>query len=170
MKPGEKMSVSSLEIVECFQQAETDQQINELRQHIIEQGYSAFNELLDYVKQQLKKCEESNWQEMLQHFEKARKMIPRPGSISPSWEYVWEEIESFITHKQEVLRKVPLEQRDGEWQVIMDNPYTNEHIVCYPGLSFIEAAYLYAYFRPGLKKNEYIRVQKVIHLVESEGN
>ena len=52
----------------------------------------------------------------------------------------------------------------------MDNPYTNENIVCYPGLSFIEAAYLYSYFMVNLAKNEYIRLQKVVNLLISSGS
>lgn len=158
-----------MDIAQCLLEAESDRELEEVQRLIEERGYSAFNELLEYLKQQLKLCDESTWSELEQSLKKAREIIPNPGEISPSWTYIWRELNSSLVYKNELLQRIPPHQRDGEWQVIMDNPYTNEHIVCYPGLSFLEAAYLYAYFRPELKNNEYIRVQKVVELMVMKG-
>ena len=35
------------------------------------------------------------------------------------------------------------------WQVLFDNLYSNQNIAVYPGLAFIEAAYMPAYLRTG---------------------
>ena len=68
-----------------------------------------------------------------------------------------------------VYRKVPPGDREGEWQILMDNPYTNQEVVCYPGLTFDDAANLFAYFRPNLVKNEYLRMQKVSTAITEHG-
>lgn len=161
--------MKSARIVELFQNARTDDEIESVRREIEEGGYSCFNELLEHLKHQLKLCDEASLGEVRESFAKARRIVPFPGRISPSWERIWEELHRFLQHKEAVLRQVPQRDRDGEWQIVMDNPYTNDGIVCYPGLSFIEAAYLYAYFRDSLKKNEYIRLQKIVNLLVTEG-
>jgi hypothetical protein len=107
--------------------------------------------------------------EVREALSKARRILPQPGRLSPSWEHLWEQMERWLADKEEVLRQVPREARDGEWQIVMDNPYSHDAVVCYPGLPFIEAAFLYAYFRAGLKKNEYIRLQKVVNLIMTYG-
>lgn len=57
----------------------------------------------------------------------------------------------------------------AEWQVLIDNPYSNQHIAVYPALSFQEAIYLYAYFRTSLEQNEYIRLQKIETVITNTG-
>jgi len=156
-------------IVELFVNAETDRDCELVRQRIEEGGYSGFNELLDHLKHQLKLCDETTMDGVQAALAKAKEMIPQPGKISPSWEYIWEEMERFLRYKQEVFSRVPHTEREGEWQIVMDNPFTNDNIVCYPGLSFTEGAYLYAYFRDRLRDNEYIRLQKVVHVIVTEG-
>ena len=51
----------------------------------------------------------------------------------------------------------------------MDNPLVVQEVVCYPALTFGDAAYLYAYFRPQLEKSEYIRLQKIQTVIQEIG-
>ncbi|MNR53601.1 hypothetical protein D3C85_1736400 [compost metagenome] len=90
--------------------------------------------------------------------------------FSPSWETIWPEIELTIAAKRNIYTNIPHADRAGEWQVIMDNPLVVQEVVCYPGLSFEDAAYLYAYFRPQLEKSEYIRLQKIQTVIQEIGS
>jgi hypothetical protein len=153
---------------ERFAQAGPDE-YGALREEYKQGGYSLFKELLEGLRNHLMQCAEEGIEEVRAMVAKGREIVPDPGAISPSWEHVWEDYESYIHHKNEALAAVAKQDRDGEWQIVMDNPFTNEGIACYPGLSFVEAAYLYAYFRKDLKKNEYIRLQKVTSLILTEG-
>lgn len=163
------MNITETDIVHRFIHAETNEDLEGIRKSIADGGYSSFNQLLEYIKQQLKICSETEWSRVQQEIDKARKLVPIPGGISPAWEYIWDDVTNWLHYKQEMLSKVSAEQRDGEWQVLIDNPFTHQQIVCYPGLSFIEAAWIYAYFRNDLQKNEYIRVQKVVDVLVIEG-
>ncbi|NBI27889.1 hypothetical protein ERL59_02795 [Chengkuizengella sp. YPA3-1-1] len=130
-----------------------------------EKGYSGFSHFLYWMKEQLKTYDDTNISRVTELLNKAKLIFQSPIQFSPSWANVWTQLEQIMQHKNEILKQIPIESRTGEWQVIMDNPYTNEAIVCYPGLSFIEAAYLYGFFRLDLKNNEYIRLQRVENLV-----
>jgi hypothetical protein len=163
------MNLKTKPIVEQFCEARSDDELEQLRQRLQVEGYSAFRELLDDLNNRLKRCDESDMREVREALSKARRILPQPGRLSPSWEHLWEQMERWLADKEEVLRQVPREARDGEWQIVMDNPYSHDAVVCYPGLPFIEAAFLYAYFRAGLKKNEYIRLQKVVNLIMTYG-
>jgi hypothetical protein len=157
-------------IFEQFQLAKTIVEYNELRTMFEHGGYSLFSQLLEGLKEYLIKCDETMLEQAKQLIVKGREIVPHPVVISPSWEKVWGEMELLIFHKGEALRSIPLSEREGEWQIIMDNPFTNEGISCYPALSFSDAAYLYAYFRKDLRKNEYIRLQKIMNVVMSHGD
>lgn len=137
---------------------------------IIRGGYSAFSDLLEGLKQLLAEAREEQTAILKELVLKGRTIIPDPGAISPSWETIWEDYDRFIAYKLEAMACVPQSDREGEWQIVMNNPYTNEGIACYPGLSFPEAAYLYAYFRKDLKKNEYLRMQKIVNLLVVQGD
>jgi hypothetical protein len=156
-------------IFEKFEVASTIEEYNELRTMFEHGGYSLFSKLLEGLKEFLVTCDEAKLEQAKQLIAKGREIVPQPVAISPSWEKVWGEMDRLIFHKGEALRGIPLAQREGEWQIIMDNPFTNEGISCYPALSFSDAAYLYAYFRKDLRKNEYIRLQKIINVVMSHG-
>jgi hypothetical protein len=156
-------------VFEQFQQAATKESYNELRSMFANGGYSLFSQLLEGLKVHLIACDETTLEQAKQLIIKGREIVPQPFVISPSWEKVWDEMDRLIFHKGEALRSIPLSDRTGEWQIIMDNPYTNEGITCYPALSFEDAAYLYGYFRRDLRKNEYIRLQKIINVVVSHG-
>jgi hypothetical protein len=156
-------------IFKQFQLAATMEEYNELRTLFEHGGYSLFSQLLEGLKEYLVTCDETMIEQAQLLIAKGREIVPQPSVISPSWEKVWGEMDRLIFHKSEALRSIPLADREGEWQVIMDNPYTNEGITCYPALTFSDAAYLYAYFRKDLRKNEYIRLQKIINVVMSHG-
>ena len=89
--------------------------------------------------------------------------------ISPSWTYFWDEIAQMSTTKEGLFKQVPASDRDGEWQVIIDNPFSHDNVACYPQLSFLEGSYLYCYFFLNLKKNEYVRLQKIVTAVQTHG-
>lgn len=150
--------------------ASTDEERQQLAATLRNGGYAQFSGLLADLKHEMMACDEEQLEQVQALVRKAREIVPDPIVISPSWEKVWEEYEGILAYKEEVLRIVPHAERDGEWQVIMDNPFTNEGISCYPALSFIEAAYLYAYFRKDLKKTEYIRLQKITNLLMTQGS
>lgn len=133
-------------------------------------GYSAFSDLLDGFRRLLAEAEEEQIPQLKELVNKGRGMVPAPGAISPSWETVWDDFDCYIGFKLEAMSAVAAAERGGEWQIVMNNPYTNEGIACYPGLTFPEAAYLYAYFRKDLKKNEYLRMQKIVNLLVVHGD
>ncbi|MEX2460874.1 MAG: hypothetical protein WD469_06180 [Paenibacillaceae bacterium] len=165
-----KLNQMNGNIFEQFQQATTLEANNELRAMLESGGYSLFSLLLEGLKAHLITCDEISLEQAKQLIVKGREIVPQPFVISPSWEKVWEEMEHLIFYKGEALRSIPLSDRDGEWQIIMDNPFTNEGVTCYPALSFADAAYLYGYFRRDLRKNEYIRLQKIVNVVISQGD
>ncbi|WP_409341173.1 hypothetical protein [Paenibacillus sp. MBLB4367] len=150
--------------------AETQDDAEQLRKTFEQGGYSLFSELLNELKSKLTMCDETLIGEMKHCVAKGKRIVSQPESISPAWEGIWNKLEKQIELKEFVLGQIPQEERAGEWQIVMDNPFTNDGIVCYPALSFIEAAYLYAYFRVDLKKTEYIRLQKVISLIVTQGS
>lgn len=163
------MNAKETNIVEKLAQASESDELKRLGQALTEGGYSFFHELLEGLKLKLMECDEKGLDDVRELIRKGRAAIPNPGAISPSWENVWDEQEQVVRFKEEALRSVPADSRDGEWQIVMDNPFTNEGITCYPGLSFVEAAYLYAYFRKDLKKTEYLRLQKIVNLLIVKG-
>lgn len=150
-------------------QASEPAELKKLGQALAEGGYSPFHELLEGLKLRLAASAEDGLDEVKELIRKGRLAVPEPGLISPAWEKVWDDQELLVKYKEEALQAVPADSRDGEWQIVMDNPFTNDGIACYPGLSFVEAAYLYAYFRKDLKKTEYLRLQKVVNLLKVEG-
>lgn len=144
-----------------FEQAASEQELKELQQEIKQQGYANFRQLLEDFDQRIRSFDDQQVDSMYQLLEKARKTFPTPQQFSPSWQHIWDVYEQRIRYKHKLLSTIPPAEREAQWQIIMDNPYTNQEVVCYPDLSFMEAAYLYCYFRPELVSNEYIQVQKV---------
>ncbi|WP_135547003.1 hypothetical protein [Paenibacillus cymbidii] len=156
--------------IELLTAEQTPDERQELASRLLNGGYSQFSSLLTDLKQEIMSCEENRLEYVRILLRQARELVPEPVLISPSWERIWDEYDAVLRVKEEVLREIAPERRDGEWQIIMDNPFTNEGISCYPSLSFIEAAYLYAYFRKDLKKTEYIRLQKIDTLIMTQGS
>lgn len=163
------MKLIDTNIWDTFAAAETSVQYDELANRLMNGGYSLFNGILHQLKQEITSAQEAEFEQIEQWIAKGKRLVPDPVKLSPSWENIWEQYERMLGYKKEVLQSIPVDDRDGEWQLIMDNPYTNESVSCYPALSFVEAAYLYAYFRKDLKPNEYIRLQKIVTLLKVSG-
>ncbi|GIQ67717.1 hypothetical protein DUZ99_11635 [Xylanibacillus composti] len=151
-----------------MEEAATEEEKLTLGGIVAKEGYTLFYEWLESFKDKIKHYEEAEAEHISRLLKLAEEVIPNPGLISPSWSHIWEQLQRMIAAKNEVLKQVPQTERNGEWQVILDNPYSNDPIVCYPHLSFMEGAYLYGYFRADLLKNEYVRLQKIMTLIQSE--
>jgi hypothetical protein len=127
-------------------------------------GYFAFYEFVEEVREALKKYGDAEIEDMGRLISRLRADFPAPERYSPAWSGLWDVLAGIYQAKNEIMSEVPPAERGGEWQVQIDNPYTTEQAACYPGLSFADAAYLFAYFKQGLKPNEYLRLQKVSHV------
>lgn len=144
-------------------------ELETFREEIEAQGYTAFREWMDAFTERIKHFTDAEAPDMERWLNAASELFPEPGKFSPSWNQVWDELKQITACKSNLLQKIAPAERDGEWQVLLDNPYTNREIVCYPALSFMEAAYLFAYFRPTLEKNEYVRLQKIVQVYKETG-
>ncbi|MEX1030935.1 MAG: hypothetical protein WDZ91_12960 [Paenibacillaceae bacterium] len=152
---------------ELFLKVETEQQTIELQDWMNKVGYSLFYDFLESFKKHIQKFRDEEAEQMKALVAKANRILPNPGAISPSWTYIWDKLDNMINYKVRVLQAIPQDDRSGDWQVLIDNPSTNREVACYPGLTFYDAAYVYAQFRPELEKNEYIRMQKIqTHITE----
>ncbi|WP_239614458.1 hypothetical protein [Cohnella mopanensis] len=132
-------------------------------------GYFTFYTFIEDFRNGLKSYSDGDSETYGIKLAKARALFPAPERFSPSWCIIWEEFELIISAKNEVLSRIPYTQRDGEWQILIDNPYSHQQVVCYPGLGFLEAAYMYGYFQRELKPNEVLRLQKVTDLIRTNG-
>ncbi|WP_225442461.1 hypothetical protein [Paenibacillus lycopersici] len=134
-----------------------------------EAGFTPVRKFLDEFRQYLRTYEDAEIATASELLERAMKAVPEPGRISPSWAYIWREFKGIIRTKAQIFKDVPASRRDGEWQVLLDNPFSNQNIAVYPGLTFIEAAYMFAYFRTELANNEYVRLQKIATVMTISG-
>lgn len=158
--------VTFQKFVECKESHELEQ----IKEEILNGGYRSLYRFIGEFREAIKTYDDKDKDLMEHAVEKARQVFPNPGSISPSWQNIWGDFSQICKIKNEVFSQIPEQTRDGEWQVLMDNPYTHQDVVCYPGLSFLEATYLYSYFRISLNKNEVIRIQKVQTLISDHGD
>jgi hypothetical protein len=124
-------------------------------------GFSAVRVFLEEFRTFLRQYDEPRQEEAERLIGRGRAALPEPGRISPAWARIWDEFAAIAAYKRDVFDRIPRDGRDGEWQVLLDNPYTNGQITVYPALSFLEAAYMYAYFRTDLVPNEVIRMQRI---------
>ncbi|WP_248925805.1 hypothetical protein [Paenibacillus hamazuiensis] len=157
-------------VFETLEKAVSEEQLAELQQTINEGGYSAFYQLQEGFHEKVKNFVDEDGPEVQQLIEKARKLFPEPKKFSPSWQSLWDELAETTRLKIRVFQTIPKADRDGEWQIVMDNPVAVQDIVCYPGLEFMDAAYMFGYFRPKLEKNEYIRLQKIQNVIMEFGD
>ncbi|MBW5448132.1 hypothetical protein GE107_18910 [Cohnella sp. CFH 77786] len=127
-------------------------------------GYYAFFAFTEDFRESLKTYSDSEMEEIGSLIGRVRSDFPKPGRFSPSWEMLWEEFQAIYDAKNETLAEISASDRSGEWQVLIDNPYMPQQVACYPGLAFLDAAYLFAYFQKDLKPNEFLRLQKVTHV------
>jgi hypothetical protein len=141
-----------------------------MKAEIEKEGYGAFRDLVEQFKKAIRKAGEQDEQEVNSRIAVAERLFPEPAKFSPTWQKIWQELKDTMYWKAFVYRSIPETGRNGEWQVLMDNPFTNQEVVCYPGLSFEEAANLFAYFRPTLVRNEYLRLQKIETAITENGS
>ncbi|WP_281887427.1 hypothetical protein [Paenibacillus sp. YYML68] len=153
-----------------FETLSSKEELEQFRVKMSEGGFTPFRLFLERFRDWLKSYEDAGCERTSELLRTARELFPEPGAFSPSWASIWDEFESICFHKQTVFEAIPASEREGEWQVLIDNPYTNSELVCYPSLSFIEGAYMYAYFRTDLKQNEYIRLQKIQNVIMAFGS
>jgi hypothetical protein len=132
-------------------------------------GFTPMRRFLDEFRLYLRSYGDAECARAAELLNRAVKAVPEPGQISPSWTYIWREYDGIIRTKAQVFREIPEAERPGEWQVLLDNPFSNQNIAVYPALTFIEAAYMFAYFRTELANNEYIRLQKIATVMTFSG-
>lgn len=139
------------------------------RREVLSEGFAGFRRLLDSLTDAIKAAGDTEMDTVERSVAKAKRLFPEPVDFSPSWEKIWPELESTIAAKKHIFANISHAERAGEWQVIMDNPLVVQVVVCYPALTFEDAAYLYVYFRPQLEKSEYIRLQKIQTVIQEIG-
>lgn len=156
-------------LVTDFTQLTTAEAEEAFKQEVTAEGYAGFRRLLDSLTEAIKQAKDEDIENLEQSIAKAKRLFPEPVAFSPSWERIWAELEATVAAKKHVYTVIEPSDRTGEWQVIMDNPHAVQEVVCYPGLAFHDAAYLYAYFRPQIAKSEYIRLQKIQNVIQENG-
>lgn len=132
-------------------------------------GFSGVHDLIYRIRYEMRHAEEVQMGELQELLKELRKAIPEPGQFSPSWKKIWDELDEEWIIKMKVYRTVKPQDREGEWQVIFNNPYSTEGVICHTDLSFAEAAYLYAHFRRSLSQNEMIKLQKALTVLREVG-
>lgn len=132
-------------------------------------GYFSFYKFVEDFRLGLKGYSDDEATDYGRFITRACRLFPNPEKFSPSWDTLWEEFELIYKTKNEVLIQIPVSDRNGVWQILIDNPYTHQQVVCYPSLPFLEAAYMYGYFQQELKPHECLRLQKVTSLLLTHG-
>lgn len=153
-----------------YMQAESEELEQTYSEQIVQGGYFSFFRFIEDFRTELKTYGDDGIATIRRKLSRARELFPEPQRFSPSWSSIWDEFEVILSSKNGVLSAIPPTGRNGEWQVLLDNPYSHQQVVCYPGLSFLEAAYLYGYFQRELKPNEVLRLQKVSELISVNGD
>ncbi|MFC0211787.1 hypothetical protein ACFFK0_04845 [Paenibacillus chartarius] len=154
---------------ERFAAAGTAEEQAHVREAVEAERYPAFYPIVEGFTALLRSFGDEEIERVDALLRRGRELFPQPAGFSPSWEKLWDELEQTAAYKKEALAAVAPGDRDGEWQVLLDNPYTNQDVACYPALTFMEAVYLYGYFRQKLEKHEYVRLQKIQTLIMNFG-
>jgi hypothetical protein len=154
---------------QAFRDAASPQQREAFRSGMEMKGYYAFFAFIEDFREALKNYDETEIREIGDLLSLCLQLFPQPGRFSPSWDRVWQEFEGIYQAKNDAMAEISPSERKGEWQVLIDNPYMHQQVVCYPDLSFTAAAFMYAYFQKDLKPNECLRLQKVTHLLMRNG-
>lgn len=154
---------------EQFIEITTDEQKIQFKNSIEEAGFSAFNQLIQSIYNNLKLMEEKEFKQLKIWLELGRELFPDLVSVSPSWENTWRDTFKIYQIKVDLYKEIPEEERNGEWQVLFDNPFSTEEIVCNPNKTFAEATYLMAKYQLGIKKTEIVKLQKVTTVIIRKG-
>ncbi|MBO9599913.1 MAG: hypothetical protein J7559_19090 [Cohnella sp.] len=153
-----------------YTQIESPETERLFREEMNVSGYFAFYAFAEQFREGLRLYDETQIELYGRLLERSRGLFPEPARFSPSFDELWDEFEGIYRAKNEAIAAIPVSERNGEWQVLIDNPYSTQQVVCYPGLSFIEAAYLYGYFQRELKPNELLRLQRITHCISVRGS
>jgi hypothetical protein len=157
-------------LFELFVQATSDELLQDIQRKVNQEGYYGFRQIAEGISDKIKAAVDEEMPAIEKLIERGKQLFPTPVNFSPAWERIWPELEKMAATKIHLMHSIPADTRDGEWQVIIDNPFAVQEVVCYPALNFLDAVYLYAYFRPDLEKNEYLRLQKIQTLVMDFGS
>lgn len=157
------------DILEQLNEVQTEEQKASLKKMVEQKGFSVFNQLVYGYHDELKKMDESRFELMNRWLELGKELFPKPETISPAWENIWEDLLSIFKQKQEFFGQVPLAERVGEWQVLIDNQFSTDTTVCHTEKSFTEATYLAAKYLTTLKKAEVLKLQKIITSITIHG-
>jgi len=144
-----------------FRELDGDAELRAFREGMERAGYSAFYAFVSDFREAIKSYTDDEATAMTDLIRLARQLFPSPERFSPAWENLWGELEGICAAKNGALAAIPPSARDGEWQVLIDNPYVSQPVVCYPGLALLDATYLFGYFRQDLAPNERLRLQRV---------
>ncbi len=153
-----------------YMRAEPEELEQTYSDRIARGGYFSFYRFIEDFREGLREYADGDIPLIRRKLSRARELFPDPERFSPSWSAVWDEFDLIFAVKNDVMAAIPLPNRGGEWQILLDNPYSHQQVVCYPGLPFLEAAYLYGYFQRELKPNEVLRMQKVSDLLSVTGS
>lgn len=139
------------------------------KKDIEEAGFSAINQLIGALNTQIKKMDEKEFKLVKDWLELGKELLPDLVSVSPVWKNTWEDFLDLYRIKVELFLEVPEEERDGEWQVLFDNPFTIHEVVCTPNKTFTEASYLMAKYQLNMKKAEIVKLQKITTTITKKG-
>jgi len=152
-----------------FKNVTTDDEKKSFQQAVEQSGFSAMNEMTRSFHTELKKMDRQGFESMKDWIELGKELFPDLIRFSPTWEYFWKEVTQLYQYKVEYYELVSEEEQEGEWQVLFDNPFSTEGIVCNPNKNFAEATYLAAKYQLSFKKAEILKLQKVAHTIIKNG-
>lgn len=153
-----------------YMQIPSDELAHSFRDRMEQAGYTAFYAFIEEFRDGLRCYHEEDIELFAQLLNRGRSLFPDPARFSPAWSRIWEHYDTIYHSKNAALSAVSPTERQGDWQVLIDNPFVTQQVVCYPDLSFMEAAYLYGYFKWELKPHEVLRLQKVCSRIEASGD
>lgn len=153
----------------AFKNVHSPEEKQELVKEIEAQGYALMNEWIKRLDIDLQLADEGHLDQIGKELLTAQELWPNPEKFSPLWDNKWEDLLSILAIKKQVYQEVPASEREGEWQILFDNPFSTEGTVIHVKLSFPTAAYQYAKYRHGLHKHEYVTIQKAHRYITEYG-
>ena len=142
----------------------------QLAQEIKSLSYKDIYDWITRLTNELEIASEGEFARLEELIQNAATILPDPQSYSPSWDGIWTELQAILEIKQQVFKKIPPQERDGEWQLLFDNPFSTEGMVNHVNLTFDKAAYMFAKYRKDLAKLEYVSLQKVQRFITENGD
>ncbi|MBO8171186.1 MAG: hypothetical protein H0Z33_04745 [Bacillaceae bacterium] len=155
--------------IDTFLYTDDEQMLAEAVHTMTSEGFSGVRSLIYRLKQELEDVDEPDFAWMDRQLEKGRKWIPDPETYSPSWKGIWDVMEQEFTLKKKAYDRVPPADREGEWQIVINNPFSTEGVICHTDLTFPRAAYLFGHFRRNLHRHELIKFQKAMTVFRETG-